>query len=78
MNKNILVSNLAEDSVVSQKIVYDSINCFRGLSQVSICRRLLTSVSSSRKKCQSLLHKKTEMLNEENKRKLSRDKLNES
>ena len=35
MNKNILVGNLTEDSIVSQRIVYDSINCLGGLSQVN-------------------------------------------
>ena len=27
MNKNILVDNLTEDCIVSQRIVYDSVNC---------------------------------------------------
>lgn len=75
VNKHLLVENLLEESLVSQRVICDSIKHLGGLRNVTINRSMLTSVRSSRRRYQSYLEKKKEMQSEEEKKKIEKRKI---
>jgi hypothetical protein len=73
VNKNLLVENLLEDSLTSQRMVYDTVTAMGGVQHVVITRQLLISVRGSRKKYEDhLQQKKKQETLEETKRKEKR------
>lgn len=75
VNKHLLVENLLEESLVSQRIICDSIQHLGGLGNVNINRNMLTSVRSSRRRYQLYLEKKKDMQSQEEKKRVEKRKI---
>lgn len=75
VNKHLLVENLLEESLVSQRIICDSVKHIGGLRNVIINRSMLTSIRASRRRYQSYLEIKKEKQSEEQKKKMEKRKI---
>lgn len=75
INKNLLVENLLEESLVSQRIIIDSVKHLGGVKNITITKSMLTSVRSSRRRYQMYLDKKKEKTSEEEKKKIEKRKI---
>ena len=73
VNENLLVENLQERSLVSQRVVYDSIRSVGGVSHVLIAKDMLKNVRSSNARYKEALEEQRKLSLKENEQ-LSRKK----
>lgn len=76
INKSILVENQHEETIVSQRKVYDAIISAGGRKNILITNKMLISVRSARKRYEEKLERKRRNQSEEEKEKAKKRKLN--
>ena len=75
INSSIIVENLNEDSLIAQRLVYDSVNSLGGIKKIDtipINKEMLKSVKDSNKNYKIALDKRKEADNRENEERLAR------
>lgn len=75
INKSILVENQHEETIVSQRKVYDAIISAGGRKNIVITNKMLTSVRSARRRYEEALETKRRNQSEEEKQKAEKRKL---
>jgi hypothetical protein len=68
VNKNILVENLHEESLIAQRVVYDAINAAGGVLEVNVTKGMMHSVRAARSRYDDALRRNREAISEEEKR----------
>lgn len=77
INKSLLVENLLEDSLISQRIIYDALKNIGGPQNFAVTKSLITSVRNSRRRYQENLDKKKEKMSDEQKKIKEKRKIDE-
>lgn len=77
INKDILIENQLEETLVAQRRVYDAIQCAGGIHDVQLSPSLLTSVRSARSRYQEYLDNKKAKKVEDDKANAKKRKLEE-
>ena len=75
INSSIIVENLHEESLVAQRLVYDSVNALGGIKKIDtipIIKEMLKSVKDSNRNYKIALDKRKEADNRENEERLAR------
>ena len=75
INSSIMVENLHEESLVTRRLVYDSVNSVGGIKKIDtipISKEMLKSVKDSNRNYKIALDKRKEADNRENKERLAR------